>query len=198
MKRIIIGLTGPTGSGKSSAARAVRKMGVQVVDCDITARRATTRGSRGLELLRGEFGDGIIDSDGSLNRKKLAGIAFSDSENTERLNKTLLPIIAELIKREIVSDKVLLDAPTLFESGIDSICDDTVAVLSDTSIRRKRIIARDNLTIEEANARISAGKSDDFYIKRAGHILFNDDDFDAYMSKAKKIFENLFGGNINV
>lgn len=198
MKRIIIGLTGPTGSGKSSAAKAALDMGVQVIDCDVTARRASARGSRGLALLKKEFGNEIINPDGSLNRKKLAGIAFSCPENTERLNRTLLPIIAELIKQEIASDRVLLDAPTLFESGVDSMCNDTVAVLSDVSVRRKRIIARDNLTIEEANARISAGKSDDFYIKRAGHILFNNDDFDGYMSNAKKIFENLFGGNINV
>ncbi len=194
MSRIIIGLTGPTGSGKSVAANIAKTMGVQVVDCDVLARRATEKGSSGLDAVINEFGAEILNNDGTLNRKALAKIAFSNELNTERLNQTLLPIICDMVKSEICGARVLLDAPTLFESGIDSICTDTVAVLCDTEIRRKRIISRDNLTLNEADVRLSAGKNDEFYIERASHILYNKGDLADYEKSALKLFKKLYGG----
>lgn len=198
MSRLIIGLTGPTGAGKSSVSVLARDMGVQVIDCDFLARCATERGSRGLAALTAEFGSEILHSDLTLDRKRLAAIAFSTRENTERLNRTLLPVIAELVTQEIHAEYVLLDAPTLFESGIDSLCGDTVAVLSSLELRRERIIRRDRLTAEEADLRIGAGKPDEYYIKRAGHIIYNNGDINTCLLQAKQLFVKLFGGNINV
>ncbi len=194
MSRIIIGLTGPTGAGKSLAAKAVGELGVQVIDCDILARRATDRGSVGLKRLCLEFGTDILNPDGTLDRKGLAAVAFSSKQNTERLNKTLLPVIAEMVMGEISAEYVLLDAPTLFESGIDSICDDTVAVLCDVETRRARIIERDRLTLQEANTRISAGKTDSFYIEHAGHILYNCGRPQDFKANALALFKKLYGG----
>lgn len=191
---IIIGLTGPTGSGKSIAAAVARDMGVKVIDCDKVARQAVEKGTKGLISLVNEFGEGILNPDGTLNRKKLAEIAFSNAQNTERLNFTLLPHITELVNLQLDADKILLDAPTLFESGIDSICTDTIAVLSDKDSRIKRIIKRDGLTINEAMLRVNAGKSDEFYTERAGRILYNNGQTQEYILSATALFSKLFGG----
>ena len=172
---ILVGLTGPTGSGKSTAAAVAEKMGIKVIDCDKLARKAVERGSEGLKALVNAFGSDILASDGSLDRKAMAKKAFSSRENTELLNKTLLPHISELVKSQLDAERILLDAPTLFESGLDSICDKTVAVLSDPAKRLARIMERDSLTSDEALQRMNAGKNDKFYIERSDHIIYNND-----------------------
>ena len=127
----IIGLTGPTGAGKSTVSAAAEQFGLKVVNCDLLARKAVEKGTEGLKALTAVFGNGILEKDGSLNRKKLAAVAFKTPENTELLNKTLLPHIVKLVKKETNSKNALLDAPTLFESGLNSECVKTIAVLAD-------------------------------------------------------------------
>ena len=170
---IIIGLTGPTGAGKSSLTPVAEKLGFKVIDCDKTARQAVEKGTEGLVALVRTFGEDILLPDGSLNRKALAQKAFSTPQKTELLNKTLLPFITELVLRECDGDKVLLDAPTLFESGLDAKCTATVGVLADRETRLARIKIRDNLSEVEALIRINAGKTDEFYKKNADYIIYN-------------------------
>ena len=170
---IIIGLTGPTGAGKSSLKTVAENLGYKVIDCDITARKAVEKGTKGLMALVNTFGEDILFSDGSLNRKALAQKAFSTPQKTELLNKTLLPFITELVLRECDGDKVLLDAPTLFESGLNAKCTATVGVLADRETRLARIKIRDNLSEVEALIRINAGKTDEFYKKNADYIIYN-------------------------
>ncbi len=190
---IIIGLTGPTGAGKSSAATICKKLSVKHIDCDIIARKATEKGEEGLTAVCEVFGNDILNTDGTLNRKVLAKKAFKDADSTELLNKTLLPIVKKMVLKEIDCDKVLLDAPTLFESGIDKICYKTVAVLSDKEIRLKRILARDNITTEQALLRINAGKNDDFYKEKCDFVIYNNADentfMDDFLNLLKEIFE---------
>ena len=190
---LIIGLTGPTGAGKSTASKVAENLGFKVIDCDKVARIATEKESKGLKALVKVFGKAILLDDNTLNRKKLAELAFSSKENTELLNNTLLPIIVELIKKEIKGDKVLLDAPTLFESGLDSICDYTVAVLADETLRKMRIIKRDILTEAEALIRMNAGKPDEFYLSRTENIIYNNGD--TLDKEAQNLFKKLLGGN---
>ncbi len=185
---IIIGLTGPTGSGKSSAALIAKNLKIKIVDCDKVARKAVKRGSDGLEALCNAFGRCILKSDGTLNRKELARRAFSSKENTELLNKTLLPYIAKLVKADINAPVVLLDAPTLFESGLQDICDTTVAVLADSEKRMKRIIARDNLSREDAIIRMNAGKSDEYYIEKADFVVYNNGNTKTFKKEIQTIF----------
>lgn len=191
---ITVGLTGPTGAGKSAASAAALKMGIKVIDCDRVAREAVKKGSKGLCALISVFGDDILLSDGQLNRARLAEKAFSSDENTALLNKTILPFISELVRQQMDCDKILLDAPTLFESGLDSVCDCTIAVLADEKVRLKRIIARDNLTLNEAKRRISAGKSDNFFIKNADYVIYNNADGKEFINEAEALFKKIFGG----
>lgn len=193
---ITVGLTGPSGAGKSMASAVAAEKGFFVIDCDKTARKAVEPGTPGLSALVSAFGNGILGADGFLNRKELAAAAFSSAEKTELLNKTLLPHIAALIAPELCREYVLLDAPTLYESGLDKKCDVTVAVLADVSERTERIIRRDGLTLNEARLRISAGKPDSFYLERADKILYNNGDFKSFLSDAEKLFEIIMGGHI--
>ena len=193
---IVIGLTGPTGSGKSSVSRVAEDFGLQVIDCDKTAREATEKVTDGLKALVLAFGKEILLPDGTLNRKALAALAFKDKESTELLNKTILPYIAELLKKQVARRDTLLDAPTLFESGVNNICSKTIAVLADREIRLKRIIARDNLTLKEAETRLNAGKDEEFYRQRANYILYNNGDENAFLKRFSDILKEITGGNL--
>lgn len=190
---IIVGLTGPTGAGKSSAATLCKSLGIKHIDCDIIARKATEKGEEGLLAVVKAFGDDILNNDGTLNRKALAEKAFKDKDSTALLNQTLLPIIKKMVMAEIKDDNVLLDAPTLFESGVSEICSKTVAVLSDKDLRLKRILARDNITTEQALLRINAGKSDDFYKEKCDFVIYNNSDENTFnndfLNLLKEIFE---------
>ncbi len=195
---IIIGLTGPTGSGKSSAAKLCEKFNLKLVDCDKLARKAVEKDSDGLLALTKVFGAEILNADQTLNRKKLASIAFSTSEKTKLLNDTIFPFIKLLVAKETENSNVLLDAPTLFESGIDNICFKTIAVLSESKKRLKRIIKRDNLTEKDALLRMGAGKNDDFYKKNANYIIYNNSteseflkEFETVLEEILKLGENL-------
>ncbi|MBQ5910523.1 MAG: dephospho-CoA kinase [Clostridia bacterium] len=184
--KFILGLTGPTGSGKTTLSKAAADLGYTVLDCDIIARKAAEQENT-LAALTTAFGQDILE-DGILNRKALAKKAFSSTNGTELLNKTMLPFVVELIKKEIEnadSEKILLDAPTLYESGADSLCNAVIAVLADCGDRKARIISRDNLTEAEAQLRLTAGKNDNYYKDKTQHIIYNNGDKHAFIKDFK-------------
>ena len=193
--RIIVGLTGPTGAGKSSVTQIAIKKGIKVIDCDLYARKATEKGSEGLSALVKAFGKEILNIDGELNRKALARIAFSSYDKTQLLNKTILPFIKELVLAEIDTDKVLLDAPTLFESGMDKICSKTVAVLADKDKRLKRITERDGISAEDATIRINGGKNDEFFKDNADYVIYNNDNEETFLREISLLLDKIYGGN---
>lgn len=191
----VLGLTGPTGSGKGIFSLCARDLGFNVIDCDLVAREAVKKGMPALSALTKVFGKDILLENGELNRKAMADVAFSSREKTELLNKTVLPFISKMVTERINGNFVLLDAPTLFESGIDRICNKTVAVLAPADLRKKRIIERDGLDISAANARISAGKPDEFYRENADKIFINGNDIDSFTKTVKIYLEDIIGGN---
>ena len=187
----IIGLTGPTGAGKSSLKTVAENLGYKVIDCDITARKAVEKGTKGLMALVNTFGEDTLFSDGSLNPKALAQKAFSTPQNTELLNKILLPFITELVLKECEGDKVLLDAPTLFESGLNEKCTATVGVLADRETRIERIKNRDNLSEDEALTRINAGKTDEFYKQNADFVIYNNGETEEFQKEFEVILSKI-------
>ncbi|MDE5861188.1 MAG: dephospho-CoA kinase, partial [Ruminococcus sp.] len=125
------------------------------------------------------FGEEIIDDNGNLYRKKLAEIVFSDKKSLEKLDNITYPYIIKEISDNIDSlvsqdnKFILLDAPTLFESNADKFCDVIVSVLAQPEIRKKRIIARDNLTPEQAQNRMNSQHNDEFFIENSDYIINN-------------------------
>lgn len=194
----VVGLTGPTGAGKSSVTAVAENLGFKIVDCDKLSRVAVEKGSEGLLAVVAAFGDEVLNDDKTLNRAVLAQKAFSTPENTEFLNKTLLPYIMTLVKAELDCDLVLLDAPTLFESGADSLCNEVIAVISDEKTRLDRIMARDNIDEEAALLRIKAGKPDEFYIEKTNNIVYNDCELSVLNLKIQKLLTKLMEEYDNV
>lgn len=190
--KYILGLTGQTGAGKSTLHSAAEEKGFYVIDCDKVAHTVLDQNEQLKEALLKAFGD--ILTDGKIDRKKLAAKAFASKENTELLNKTELPFIISEINHIIEntqSEYIMLDAPTLYESGANSICNFVVALLANEDIRKKRIIERDNLSEEAAELRLSAAKTDDFYIERADKIIYNNGSIEEYLGEFKNILNSI-------
>ncbi len=195
----IIGLTGQSGAGKSTVGSIFRDKGVAVIDADTVAHKAL-KTDKCKENLRAAFGDEIFDESGEVVRKALAKAAFSSKENTEKLNRATHPVISELCKEEFESIKakgekaVLLDAPTLFESGLDALCSEVISVIANKDIRLQRIMKRDFLTEEEAMRRISAQGDDSFYTDKSDFVLENNGTAEELRVKAEELFEEIFNG----
>jgi dephospho-CoA kinase len=179
-KTIIIGLTGQTGAGKSVVSDMLRERGLPVIDCDEVARTVVEKGKRCLLDLTIEFGIEILNTDGTLNRRKLGSIVFGDAAKQKRLGEITFPYIQEEIfavidkLRRSGEQAVFLDAPTLIESGIHRRCDKVVSVIASAEERFLRIVRRDGLTAEEAGQRMSAQREDAFYIKHSNFVIRNE------------------------
>ncbi len=183
--RKIIGLTGPTGAGKSTVAKVARARGIKVIDCDKVAR-AEGKNTELQRALIKEFGDDIVKN-GDLNRPVLAKRAFASSERTERLNQIMLPFVCRTINNMVGEGVTLLDAPTLVESGLHKNCDVVISVLADEKLRRKRILKRDNLSPQAAESRLSAAKDDAFFKSHSKYVIYNEGDKNSLKQQTENI-----------
>ena len=174
----VIGLTGPTGAGKSTVADTWRKMGAYIIDTDQLARKVVEPNASCLIALAEAFSPAILNEDGSLNRAALAKCAFASAEATQKLNSIMHPAIVALARLEIEHAAeqgyavAIVDAPLLYEANADALCDTIVSVLAPADIRKERIMARDGLTSEQAMQRMAAQQPDAFY-SRTGVIVLN-------------------------
>lgn len=193
----IIGITGPSGSGKSLLGELARSLGFPVIDADEVYHSMLVPPSECLDALRTSFGNDIFLPNGELCRKSLAKIVFSDSEKLKLLNSTVLDkVLIEI--RKMISELenegasiVFVDAPTLIESGFNKECDTVISVLASRETRIKRITARDGITSEKAEERINAQKDDDFYRENSDHIINNDSSAENFFSKASILLKGL-------
>ena len=199
---MVLGLTGQTGAGKSTVCRMLEnEQNICVVDADQIARQVVTSGTDCLAEIVLHFSIIVLNEDGTLNRKKLAEIVFNDRSQLKELNRITFPHIVAGIKNEIKAGQqaghsiVILDAPLLFESKSDQLCDSILAVLADTEIRKQRIMQRDGLTEQEAEARISSQHDDEFFLSRADYIIRNDGDATSLRLQVVELLEKLRAEN---
>ena len=176
---LIIGLTGQTGAGKSAASAMLSKDGFFVIDCDHVAREVVEPGSDGLHALTEVFSREILCADGSLDRKALGKRVFTDSTARALLNDTIFPFITRRVEALIQTaaaqgkEAVILDAPTLFESGMDKICALIVAVCADADRRKARIMARDCIDEQMAQARMNSQYPESFFKEHCAILIEN-------------------------
>lgn len=190
----IIGLTGMSGAGKSTACEMFRKRGFSVVDCDKIAKEVA--GDRDfLDELQSRFPEKLLNDDGSLNRIVTAKTIFGDESKRTLYNQIIFPYIGYRMIREIRSagGDVLLDAPTLFESGMDMICTDIVGVIADREVCAERITQRDGISPESAMARLASQHNGDYFRERCGLIIENNGDYIVFIESAEKITDKMKG-----
>lgn len=195
----IIGLCGGSGSGKGTVSSIFASYGIPSVDTDAVYRRITSCDTPCLRALAEEFGNDIISHDGSLNRKMLGQIVFSDNSE-ERLNKLnsishsyILDETREILKgyKNEGCFAAIVDAPLLFESGFDKECDVIIAVLCDRDTRIERIVKRDNIDRLSAEKRIDAQLTDEELKAKARFCIYNDGDIPSLEKKIKLIIKKM-------
>ena len=194
----IIGITGPSGAGKSVLCTYLAKKGVPVIDADEVYHSLLVKNSPCTLALAKEFGEEILSPDGTPDRKKLGAIVFSSDEKLKRLNSIVLGFVIDKINEIIASLEmqgqkcVVLDAPTLIESGFSKECSSVLSVLSPKQDRVRRIVIRDGITEEAALLRINAQKSDEFYTENSHHVIIND----SCAESLYEAFEKIYGTNL--
>lgn len=194
---MVIGLTGQTGAGKSTVSKVFAKNGFAIINADLVARQVVEKGSPCLAEITDIFGEKIISEDGTLDRKALGSIVFSDKTKLEMLNSIIYPYITGEILRQIreYSDNdeklILLDAPTLFESRADDFCEIIISVIADSDIREKRIIARDSLTSEQAKKRMNSQLDEEFFETHSDYIIHNNGDISTVNGIAKELSDKI-------
>lgn len=172
----VIGLCGGSGSGKSTLSACMAELGAKVIDADQIARSLTKAGSPTLAPIRKTFGDGVFYPDGTLNRKALAALVFSDLEQLKQLNAITHPEITKQIQKQIRTcpgQIIVIDAAVLHQAGLGRLCDKTFFVTAPKETRIQRIMARDGITRQEAEARINAQPSDQEYEKLTDETVCN-------------------------
>ena len=189
----VIGVVGGSGAGKSLFCSFLEKNGIPWLNTDMTAREVVGKGSACLSELCDAFGGDILLPDGSLNRKKLANIAFSDKNKHALLNKITHKYICKKIVEWVEEQRskghfaCTVDAPLLFESGLDEICNLTVAVIAPEEKRIARITRRDGIDEAAARTRIAAQISQSELSRRCDLTVENSADENALEKKAAEL-----------
>lgn len=185
---LIVGLTGGTGAGKTSALAALEDLGGTVLDCDAVYHQMLRTDPALREAITAAFGP-VFCPNGSLDRQKLGTLVFSDHAALDRLNAIVYEYLPpELLRRAQGHTLVGLDAISLMESGLGRLCACTVAVLAPAEDRVRRIMARDGISEDYARLRISAQQPDVFYRERCSHILENNCATPAQFREQARIF----------
>lgn len=191
----LIALSGQSGAGKSTISKVFEKNGAYIINADELVKELYQPDSICLKTLSSVFGSQIISSDGNLNRRKLASIVFTDKNNTEILNSIVHPFVTALLLKKIKcavnknKNFIVYDAPQLFESNFDIMCDITVGIIADEKIRVERICNRDNIDERSALERIKAQYDESFFRQNCDYIIENNSDIKALENAVTKLLE---------
>ena len=176
-KPYIIGLTGGIGTGKSEAAKFLASLGAVHLDADAVSHALTAPDGEALAPIRAEFGDQVFNEDGTLDRQALADITFADDERRRALEAILHPRIQRELMRGIDraaeegAKIVILDVPLLFETGMDALCDETWVLSTNTETQVARVMMRDHIDRERAEARIRSQMPNEEREKLATQVI---------------------------
>lgn len=174
----IIGLTGGIATGKSTVSELLTAYGFKVVDADIASRKAVKKGSKGLDQIREKFGQEAIDDNGEMNRKYVGELVFNNPEQRIELNKIVHPIVREIMEEEknhYLNEgyNVIMDIPLLFENDLQDTVDEVWVVYTSESIQIERLMERNDLSQEDAKARVYSQISIDKKSRMADHVIDN-------------------------
>lgn len=176
----IIGITGNSGSGKSTISKLISKnYEAKIIDADKIAKEMTKNNGEYLQAIRQAFGNDVIKNN-ELDRKKLADIVFLNRAEKEKLDDLTFEYVVEEIKKELEANQnldyqyIILDVPLLFESKLDKLCDYTIGVIAPKTEKIKRICKRDKLSKEKALQRLNSQPNDEFFTKNCNTVINNE------------------------
>ena len=190
----VIGLTGNIACGKSLVLRALAELGAETIDADQVAREVMSRGSPVLEDVVRAFGPEVMNPDGSLDRRALARIVFSDPEQLARLEAIVHPPVVELIRRRVAESRspvVVIDAIKLFEAGLAGDCDEVWVVTCKPEQQLARLMARDRIGEDEALLRIRAQPPQEEKVRRADRVIDNSGAIEETIAQVRAAWEAL-------
>lgn len=197
----VIGLTGGIASGKSTVTKYLRELGAIIIDADIVAREIVEKGQPALDEIVNYFGKEVLNVDGTLNRKYLGAIVFGDPEKLHVLNKITHSRIIGKIEKEIEYYRdsknlkaIFIDAALLIEMKMYLMTDEVWLVTVDNETQLKRLMIRDDLTLEEATQRINSQMSLEQKKQYSDVVLDNSKDFNYLKKQVEDSYKSIFGG----
>lgn len=180
----VIGLTGGVGSGKSYVAHRLSEMyDAELLIADELGHVVMKKGTKCHEKIVKSFGKDIIDSDGEIDRKKMADIIFKDNEARKRLDDIVHPEVIEYVARYIDERKgmdgiIIFETAIMYECKCDQLCDEVWYVYVPADIRIKRLSDNRGYSVEKSRAIIANQKPDEFFTEKADRIIKNDGSFE--------------------
>jgi dephospho-CoA kinase len=193
----LVGLTGGIASGKSTFAARLRALGAPVVDADALAREAVAPGSPGLAEVVAAFGEEVLGPDGGLDRARMGARVFADRAARARLEAIVHPRVRAAMRTELArlaatgAPVAFYDVPLLYEAGRDREVDLVVVVWAPRALQLARLVARDGLSPEAAEARLAAQLPLDEKAARADVVVANAGTVDALDGKARALLADL-------
>lgn len=195
---IVIGLTGGIGTGKSTVSDYLKKKGCFIIDADVLSREMTQKGKPAIKEIAIAFGNQLIDEDGNLDRKALGKIVFYDKKKLDILQAIITNKVVECIEESISALKtenysgiVVIDAPLLFECGMEHMSDENWLVTANLDVRLERVKKRDGLSEEEIISRINNQMSQEDKEKKSNCVLNNSGSLGELYSQIDKNLERI-------
>lgn len=177
MKKKVIGLLGGTGAGKSTAARWLEQHGVTVIDADDVSKELMQPEQPGFDAVVAEFGSGILSPDGTIDRRRLGRIVFSNPAQRERLERAVHPLMVQRITEKIAASDTavtVLDCAVLLRPAFRPLVDEIWMISAPADTRMERIMKRDGLSSADALDRISAQNTDEELRNAASIVISNE------------------------
>jgi len=195
---LVAGLTGGIASGKSTVSNYLKSKGAVIIDADVLARQVVEPGEKAWHKIKEYFGVQAINSDGTLNRKKLAEIVFAEPQKRKVLNAIIHPEVVEKTKEMInfyrnegQAPLIVVDAPLLIEAGMHTLVDEVWVMAIDKELQVKRVMERDKLSREAALQRLASQIPTKEKLKFAHRVIDNNLDLERTISQVEEIWREV-------
>lgn len=193
---IVLGITGGTGAGKTSALRALEELGAYLIDCDALYYEMLRPGTALHTAIGDTFGWEMFDREGQLNRQKLGNMVFAHPQELKKLNGIIYRHLGDEMELRIAAQRAAgmrctaVDGINMIQARQAGIftCDCMVGVVAPEELRLRRIMARDHISAEYAQKRIDAQQGNDFYLENCDAILENIYESTASFEQAARVF----------